>query len=200
MPTLENLLYLLPILLVGLPAHELAHAFVANALGDPTAKRAGRVTLNPLRHLDVIGTLVLVVSQAFGWAKPVPINPANFSNPRRDSLLVSAAGPVSNLLLAVAGSILLHSSLLAGSSDIVFRLMQVFIYVNIILFVFNMLPFPPLDGSHVLEALLPPGSLGFFRLIEPYGVLILFGVIIAFPGALSFVMSPLVGPISTLLL
>ncbi|MDR2946601.1 MAG: site-2 protease family protein [Candidatus Adiutrix sp.] len=144
--------------------HEFAHGFVAYKLGDPTAKNEGRLTLNPLAHLDPIGTLMLFLSQLFGWAKPVPFNPANFKNPVRDATLVALAGPVANLVTAVAMAVVfklfllvnIFSFLPASSAQDLGNIFVMAILVNVAIGVFNMLPLPPLDGFKVLAYFLPP--------------------------------------------
>ncbi len=161
------LLMVVPVLL-ALTVHEYAHGLAAYRLGDNTAKNEGRLTLNPLAHLDPIGTLMLFFSGLFGWAKPVPFNPANFRNPVRDTTLVALAGPVSNFLLAIVLTAVfkaaahlglfdaLFSALGAGLADNVLHMFYLAILVNISLGFFNLLPFPPLDGFKVLAYFLPP--------------------------------------------
>ena len=167
-------LYILPILLFSVVIHELAHGWMALKLGDPTAKAMGRLTLNPIPHIDPIGSILVplfslfVAGQIFiAWAKPVPVNPMNFSNYRRDDILVSIVGPISNLLVALVCTILfillaLISPSLQPSGPIMQEgltfLLSMFaggITLNVVLAVFNMIPIPPLDGSHVVAALLP---------------------------------------------
>jgi Zn-dependent protease len=153
----------LPIL-SALTVHEYAHALAANALGDDTAKNAGRLTLNPLPHLDLLGTLILFLSQLVGWAKPVPINPGNFKNPARDISLVALAGPVMNFLAALLltlGFKLLYSlnffSLFpSGLNEDMALIIALTIFINISLGVFNLLPLPPLDGFKAISFFLPP--------------------------------------------
>ncbi len=199
-----NQLYILPILLFSVVIHELSHGYMALRLGDPTAKQMGRLTLNPIPHIDPIGSIVvplfslLVAGSVFiAWAKPVPVNPMNFRNYRRDDILVSIVGPFSNLALALLCSILVIMLSLAGPAvsalDLQFVdefmkfMTQMFyggIYLNIVLAVFNMIPIPPLDGSHVVASLLPAeigeqyrriGFLGIFVVLlvmrfEPFRV------------------------------
>lgn len=147
------------LVLIMLPVHELAHAFVATKLGDSTPRWHGRLTFNPFAHLDLWGTLMLVLF-GFGYAKPVPVNPRNFRNPRRDMALVALAGPMSNLLMAAVVLLLFRGLLLVPMlSDIVLiiagLLVNIFVPVNIGLAVFNLLPIPPLDGSRIFSAILP---------------------------------------------
>lgn len=147
------------LILVMLPVHELAHAFVAYKLGDDTARWHGRLTINPFAHLDLFGTLMLFLC-GFGYARPVPVNPRNFQNPKRDMALVALAGPISNVLMA-AVSLLLHRVVLALTSSVVviviseIVLVWTFASINLGLAVFNLLPIPPLDGSRIFGAILP---------------------------------------------
>lgn len=163
MPDLKILILLLPILLFALTVHEFSHGLTAYLLGDPTPKRAGRLTLNPLKHLDLFGTLTLILTQAIGWAKPVPINPNYFKNPWRDMAITSAAGPLSNFLLAIlfAFSYHLFNILNLNFEEIkISEPMAIISYlsvkINLGLALFNFLPIPPLDGSKILVKFLPP--------------------------------------------
>jgi len=170
------------IILLALPVHEFAHAFVAVQLGDPTPRYQGRYTLNPLRHIDPIGA-VLIFLVGFGWAKPVQWNPRNVTiDPRLASILVSVAGPLSNLLLAITS--LMLAQVIVNS--FVTSFLSAFAWINVLLFVFNLLPIPPLDGSHILFALLPGDTRRVQFYLMQYGMLILFAVIFIAP-ALIFV-------------
>lgn len=168
-------LCLIPVILISLSIHELAHAYVSYRLGDPTARDLGRLTLNPLKHLDPFGTIMLVVSITrgigFGWAKPVPINPAYYKNRKLGTILVSLAGPLSNVLQALVFAFpLLYIRLVFGSvSDysalgVLYLLSNLFVRINLGLAVFNMLPVPPLDGSKILSGILPTRY--YFKLME----------------------------------
>lgn len=205
---------LLAILIPSVIFHEVTHGWVAERLGDPTARRAGRITLNPLRHVDPFGSLLFpaVLAAAgqnvWGWARPVPVDPAHFRRPTEGMALVAVAGPVSNLLLALiaarAGRLvdLRAAGGLAGLERGVYwegldigirtgalwgRVLVAFVLVNCSLAVFNMLPIPPLDGSRLVPLVLPPRARAAFARLAPYGFLVLFLMIVAFPGALSFV-------------
>lgn len=182
----------------GITCHEVAHGYVSYLLGDPTAKNAGRLTLNPLKHLDPLGTLTLILTRMIGWAKPVPINPAYYRNPRRDILYVSLAGPMANfgvmLLFAVILKLLALAAHNPGAASWAYFLYPAIniamagIFINAILGVFNLLPIPPLDGSKILACLLPPSLGASFMRLEPYGFLILLAFAVA--GILEWVLSP----------
>jgi len=160
---------LVPAILIGLTLHEFAHAYVADRLGDRTARAAGRLTLNPLVHIDVLGLILLFIA-GFGWAKPVPINPYNFrGNIKRGVLLVSMAGPVSNFFIACISAAALA---FFAYDPLVGTLLKTVIYINVVLAVFNLIPVPPLDGSKILAGLLP-GRQEWLVYLEQYGVLLL---------------------------
>jgi len=165
---LAFLIISLPILLITLTIHEYAHAKVADYLGDPTPRLAGRLTLNPLAHIDPIGLIALILVR-FGWAKPVPINSYNFRNPRLGNLLVSLAGPLSNFIFAWLLAIL--TRYLADGTILI--LLEYTIWINLALAVFNLLPIPPLDGSHILEYFLAPYQLEWMYRLQQYGFIIL---------------------------
>ena len=177
---------LAPVILFSLTIHEYAHALVAYRLGDDTAKNQGRLSLNPLVHLDLLGTLLLFIVH-FGWAKPVPVDPRNFKNPKKDMLLVALAGPVSNILTAIVAAVVLKAlfenfasaGIPPGSGvDVATRMLVWFIYIGIVLAVFNMIPVPPLDGSRVLYGLLPDSLAFRYARFETYGIFILFAIFI----------------------
>ena len=168
------------IIFIAFPVHEYAHAATAVKLGDSTPARQGRFTLNPLVHIDPMGAVLLVLTGGFGWAKPVQWQPANVDiDPKLASILVSIAGPISNLILAFLAALLDSSGVLG--SGFASRLLQQFALINVLLFVFNLLPVPPLDGSHVLFALLPGDNFQLRMQLQRYGFLILIGVIFLFP-------------------
>lgn len=173
------LLMLIPIFIASITLHEFGHAIVADLMGDPTPRDAGRVTLNPVVHLDFLGSLMLLFA-GFGWAKPVPVQPAHFKNPRLGNVLVSVAGPAMNFLLAIAALAALKYA--PGINEGGAKWLMTAFSLNVILMVFNLLPIPPLDGGHVLEALMPRRWLPAFRNLMPYGVVVLL-VMIFLPGA-----------------
>ncbi len=215
--SLENILNLLcaiPALVLGLTIHEFAHAWTAHKLGDDTAKNQGRVTLDPLAHLDPIGSLFILLA-AFvgffiGWAKPVPTNPRNFAHPRRDGALVAIAGPVSNLLqvpfwligVAICYYVGARFNLVDGQGAATFELMaralSFGVIVNIALAVFNMIPIPPLDGHWILGAIAGPPVEEFFDSIRPYSFFILI-VLINSPGVAAAVIGPAYAGATTLI-
>jgi Zn-dependent protease len=164
------------ILLVALPIHEFAHAFVAYRLGDDTAARMGRLTLNPLRHLDPLGSL-MIFFVGFGWAKPVPVNPWNLRHGSRAGYaLVAAAGPASNLLLAALVAVLWRLGLLDGATPNVLQFASIFMYINVSLCLFNLIPLAPLDGSGVLGGLVGERGARALASLQTYGPLLLMGL------------------------
>lgn len=185
--TLIQLLLMIPIILISLTFHEYCHGYAAFKCGDMTARNFGRLTLNPIKHLDVIGTIMMLVF-GFGYAKPVPINPRNFNKPRRDICIVSAAGPLSNLFLAIVALLISYFSLalpvkfemISVLSSNLFGVWQMFltmfVYSNVTLFVFNLLPIPPLDGSRLLSTVLPTKASFWLSKHENY---IMIGLLIA---------------------
>jgi len=201
-------------LVIAIVFHEVAHGLVARSLGDPTASERGRLSFNPIKHVDLFGTvllpLMLVISQAgaiFGWAKPVPVNYARLRNPRRDMVLVALAGPGMNLLLAIAGAAILAATMsLSGSAEdgatlfIVKNLLN-FIGINIFLGVFNLLPVPPFDGGHVVEGLLPPAAALQFRKIGRFSLVVMVLLLLVLPrlspnaDIIGRVVSPIVNSI-----
>jgi len=197
----ENMIFRIPALLIALTIHEYAHARVAVWLGDNTPKVMGRLTLNPIAHLDPFGLIMLWLFK-FGWAKPVPINPNNFKNWRKGTMLVSLAGPGANIIMAFLAAItygvLAKLQLLSGNVDTVLKFTYSY---NIIFAVFNLIPLPPLDGSKVLTNLLPGRQADMFEKIEPYAPFILLAlvylnviniIITPFYNGVSFIINQLV--------
>lgn len=193
--------------LMAITFHEVAHGYVSFLLGDPTARNAGRLTLNPLKHLDPIGTIALFLVKV-GWAKPVPIDPRYFKDPRKGLILVSLAGPATNFILAVFFSILFHMLLwgLAGSSaskgiaviEPLLYMCQAGVLVNIGLGLFNLLPIPPLDGSNILAGILPPRMAESYLQHSSYGFIVL--ILLFLTGAVHKVILPVLYFLSSLLL
>ncbi len=180
------------VLLFSLTVHEMAHAWTADRLGDPTARLLGRVSLNPMVHADLIGTIVFplvsLISGAMliGWAKPVPVNLRYLRHPRRDYMLVAAAGPASNLVLALLSAIVLAlvpiSPQTLGEPNVsvpIAALLSRLVQLNVLLAVFNMIPIPPLDGGNVLAGLLPPNVAALFNRVRPYGFILLYALILS---------------------
>lgn len=192
----------LPVLL-AVTLHEAAHGYVARALGDSTAAQLGRLSLNPLRHVDPVGTLLvpgLLLAMGgflFGWAKPVPVNPSRLKDGRRSMALVAVAGPLANLAMAFAWALLLKVLLVTGADGGIASGMRYMalagIAINILLMVLNLLPLPPLDGSRVLGGFLPPPQAQMLDRIEPYGLIILLALL--FTGVLGFILWPLYGAV-----
>lgn len=165
------IIFRLPGLLAGFVLHEWGHGYVANALGDPSPKQMGRLSFNPIRHIDPVGFLLLLVA-GFGWAKPVQVNPMNFANPRQGMAMVAIAGPLANFLLALA-LLIMFQILPFSQFSLVGRILVEGAWINVALGVFNLLPIPPLDGSKVLAFLLPADQAAWLEAGENYGWLIL---------------------------
>jgi Zn-dependent protease len=190
-------------LLVGFPVHEFAHALAAYRLGDSTAKLFGRLTLNPVAHFDPLGGILLAVSFigsgfGFGWAKPTPVNPANLAGGRRGEAMVAAAGPLSNLVLAAAAALplrfILNTNLATEVPDLIILILGLFVYINLVLMIFNLLPIPPLDGSKVLFAFLSPRLAWQWRpILEQYGFILLLLLFFLPPG--NSIGGQILGPI-----
>ncbi len=180
----------LPAILFGLTIHEFSHGYVALLLGDPTARAAGRLTLNPLKHLDPIGTLLLILPWVrFGWAKPVPINPDNFRSPLRDLAISALAGPLANFLVAVVAGLLVRLFILTGRTGFWLNLGNSFVFYNLVLAFFNLIPIPPLDGSRLIYYLLPARYASRLSELERFGFLSLLLIfVIGLPVFRYFVM------------
>jgi len=186
----------IPVLLFAITIHEYAHGRAALWLGDPTAKNMGRLSLNPLPHIDPFGAICLFLFN-FGWAKPVPVNPRYFKNIRKDTIIMALAGPLANILAAFITGILIRHFLLPW--EVYLTTLIYLLFMNIGLGLFNLLPLPPLDGSHVLENALPPSTAQKYRKFGRYGPIVLIGIILldnfAHTGILSRV---LIGPMKYL--
>lgn len=180
-------------LIIAIVFHEVAHGLVARRLGDPTAAEQGRLTLNPVRHIDPFGTVILPMVLAlthapvFGWAKPVPVNYRRLGHPRRDMVLVALAGPGMNLLLAVVGSLILGATVWASggvpnpTAIFIAQNSINFVLINIFLAIFNLIPLPPFDGGHVVEGLLPPRAAQRFHSIGRYSLLVFVFLLLVLP-------------------
>ncbi len=196
---IENILYKLSIMLVpgllAITCHEVSHGYMAWRFGDPTARMLGRLTLNPLKHIDIFGTLMLVIV-GIGWAKPVPVVIENLRNPKKDMIWVSAAGPITNLILAALSAVLLRVLLAVPTESAGFVVQPLSymagfsIYINLLLAFFNMIPIPPLDGGRVLMGVLPYRQAVALGRIEPYGMILII-VLVFFTPVFSYLLMPL---------
>jgi len=189
-----RMLFVIPAIIIALSFHEYAHARVAYHYGDPTAKEEGRLTLNPLRHLDVVGTLLLIFA-GFGWAKPVPVNPWYLGPDRKKKLMhVSIAGPLMNVLEALVGALIIsliyHFVPYSPAANYFYNFFYYFVYINITLAIFNLLPVPPLDGSKILGGLLPNEQQHIIYKLERYGMAIL--LLLSFTGILGKIIGPII--------
>ena len=199
------------VVLFAISIHESAHAWMADKFGDPTAKNQGRITLNPIAHIDLIGTIIfplllaLAGAPVFGWAKPVMVNPYNLRDPRRANIFISAAGPGSNVISAFLGIILFlllkNMGVFKGSVgsgiEILLYIFFYFIIINIYLAIFNLIPIPPLDGSGIIEGVLKGEALYNYQKIKPYGFIIL--LLIIYAGVLDVVANPIISFILNIL-
>ncbi|HKZ46432.1 MAG TPA: site-2 protease family protein [Thermodesulfobacteriota bacterium] len=205
--TIQDIAILAAPILIAVTFHEVAHGWIADRLGDPTARLLGRLTLNPIKHLDPIGTLVFFLTRMIGWAKPVPVNPLNFRDPLKGMMWVAIAGPVTNLFLAAVSAAILRLLIASGilfdtSISFVMEPIRMMIYMSVIinvgLAVFNFLPIPPLDGSKVLMGLLSREQAEVFVKIEPYGFIIL--ILFIMTNIDRMILSPIIGFTVSLLL
>ncbi|MGI9628117.1 MAG: site-2 protease family protein [Longimicrobiales bacterium] len=200
-----DFILIVPVLLFSIVVHEVAHAWVAYREGDDTAYKLGRITLNPIPHIDPVGSILVPAAlyyfgggMLFGWAKPVPVIPRNYRNYRLGDIRVSMAGIVANLALALISAVLLVliyrlGGAAVGGAGILATLAAAVhygLYINLILAWFNLIPLPPLDGSHVLYHLLPPGLGARYRALGRYGVTVLFGMVVIFPSAIGMLLAP----------
>lgn len=189
--------------LVAITVHEFSHGYIADRLGDPTARVLGRLTFNPLAHLDLVGTLMILFAP-FGWAKPVPFDPFNLKNPRRDAALISIAGPIANLITAIITSLLLHLILpvTGGFLSVIPFFLQIIIMMNVNLCIFNLIPIYPLDGFHIVEGFLPEDAAAQWHQLESLGFIML--IVLVFPlfgssPVLSFIQPVISGILSLLI-
>jgi Zn-dependent protease len=195
----QEIALIAPGFLLAITVHEFTHGYIAYKFGDPTAKLAGRLTFNPISHLDPIGTIILVLTRMIGWAKPVPVDPHYLKNPRSDMLWISLGGPAANLVTATILAMLVHVLIfltggkLTGqmSTLILVPLYMILLFavrINIVLAIFNLIPVPPLDGSKILSGLLPRRQAYEFEKLERYGFIIL--IILIFTNALNYIIWP----------
>jgi Zn-dependent protease len=196
---IRSLIISVPGFLLAITVHEVAHGLVAYRFGDPTAKLQGRLTLNPISHLDPLGTVALVVTQMIGWAKPVPVDPRYLANPRKDMIWISLAGPAANFATAVALSLLVHGMIILFGAPAInagfilkplIYILVVATQINVALGVFNLLPVPPMDGSKILAGLLSREMAYKFEQIEPYGMMVLLFLLVT-GVANSLIMPPI---------
>ncbi|KYC92948.1 site-2 protease family protein [Heyndrickxia sporothermodurans] len=178
---IEQLPFVVITLLIAFTVHEFAHAYTAYKFGDPTAKDQGRLTLNPIQHLDPFGTILILIA-GFGWARPVPVNRRHFKNPRAAGILVSIMGPLSNLLLAFIGYGVFYFLISSGSwtnaSSFIMDFLNIFVQLNMMLFVFNLIPLPPLDGYRIVEDLVSPTVRAKMTQFEQYSILVFLIIIV----------------------
>lgn len=185
-------------LVVAITIHEFAHALAADRLGDPTPRVQGRLTLNPLAHLDPLGTLMLLVAR-FGWGKPVVFDPFNLRHPRRDSAIISLAGPASNILLATLLSLILRVTLTTDMAMLSYVLIQPLIVLNVFLAIFNLVPVHPLDGFKIVEGILPPEYARQWHELESYGMIFLLFMVFPVFGGSAPISRLIMPPISFIL-
>ncbi len=200
---MDNFFFKLSIMLVpgllAITCHEVSHGYIAWRFGDPTARMQGRLTLNPLKHIDIVGTL-MIFFVGIGWAKPVPVVFENLHNPKRDMIWVAAAGPITNILLATVSAVVLRAlvafsnpasavSPLSMLVEPVVLMLAFSVYINLLLAIFNMIPVPPLDGGRVMVGLLPYRQAAAWSRIEPYGMVIIIALVF-FTNFFSYVISP----------
>jgi len=185
--------------LIAITVHEVSHGYMADRLGDPTARVLGRLSFNPLVHLDLLGTLMILFAP-FGWAKPVPFDPYNLKNPRQDSALISIAGPVANILTAILATIILRLALpfIGGTNGILAIFLEIIIMLNVNLAIFNLIPIFPLDGFHIVEGLLPEDAAAQWHQLQSLGFIMM--LVLIFPLFGSSPVIRLIQPVITLIL
>jgi Zn-dependent protease len=173
-----EILYLLPALVIAVSFHEFAHAWMANKMGDPTAKNLGRMTLDPTKHFDLWGFLMLLLV-GFGWGKPTPVNPRNFYNYKKGNILVSLAGVITNLILSFLFYIIFRVLMVLGvTSEAVLTIILYIVLLNIVLFFFNLIPIPPLDGHHLIKGWIARRSQNFYMIYQRYGFMLLIAIML----------------------
>lgn len=210
MPSFDPLtvLFFVITLVPAIVLHELAHGLVADRFGDSTPRLMGRLTLNPVKHADPFGTLILPGllllpylfgrgGPVFGYAKPMPVNTANLPNPDRNMMVIALAGPVTNMILAALGALVVR--VVGIGADPLTDFLEIWVVLNVVLAVFNIMPIPPLDGSKVLAMFLPPRAREVYRSWEPYGALFMLVVFFLFPGAIFAIVNPVVEGLLALL-
>ncbi len=204
---LKEILLRLPIIFIAITVHEYAHGYAALKMGDPTAKLSGRLSMNPLAHMDIVGALSMLIF-GFGWAKPVPINPNNFKNHKKGTVIVSLAGPISNLFLAFLGSVLYgifrrigFGNFSSQFSDIFYGLLAQLILLNVCFGIFNLVPFPPLDGAKIVGAFLPYKT--YFKIMQyeryAFPILIVLMYLGIFDKILGVLITPIVSSLNALI-
>ncbi len=197
--TIQRIILIIPGFLIAVTVHEYAHGYVALRFGDHTAERAGRLTLNPIPHIDPFGALALVLTQMIGWAKPVPVDPRNLRDPRKDMIWISLGGPAANLIAASVAALIFHGLIftfgvkalhpqLSPILSPFVRMTAFAVVINIGLGVFNLVPIPPLDGSKILAGALPRDLAYKYEQLEPYGFIIL--LLLIFTGVVGYVIAP----------
>jgi len=204
-----TVLFFVATLVPSIVLHELAHGFMAERLGDPTPRAMGRLTLNPIKHADPFGSVILPgllllpylfgrgTTVVFGYAKPMPVNPANLKHPDRQMMTIALVGPVTNLVLAILGALVLR--FLGSTGGPVAEFLFTWILLNVILAVFNLMPIPPLDGSKVVARFLPPRAREVYRSMDAYGALFMLLIFFLFPGVFFAIVRPVVSGLLTLL-
>lgn len=204
---LKEILLRLPIIFIAITVHEYAHGYAALKMGDPTAKLSGRLSMNPLAHMDIVGALSMLIF-GFGWAKPVPINPNNFKNHKKGTVIVSLAGPISNLFLAFLGSVLYgifrrigFGNFSSRFSEIFYGLLAQLILLNVCFGIFNLVPFPPLDGAKIVGAFLPYKT--YFKIMQyeryAFPILIVLMYLGIFDRILGVLITPIVSSLNALI-
>lgn len=184
----------IPGILIAISFHEMAHGYAADAMGDPTPKMSGRLTLNPLKHIDPVGLLAMIILR-FGWAKPVPINPNNFKDRKKGMIVVALSGCLTNLFLGLIGQAA-YIAVIPLNNDTLLTILQYIYYYNVLFAIFNLIPIPPLDGSRILAEFLPPSTRIKYESFSRYGFIVL--LILMFTGLFSVIIIPLINGVLSL--